>query len=44
VELEADVGLVEVAVEVIDPAGIECGGVPLDAVDNVALASKSPAR
>ena len=40
VELEADVGLVQVAVEVIDPSGVEGRGAPLDAVDDVALAQQ----
>ena len=39
-ELEADVGLVQVAVEVIDPSGVEGRGAPLDAVDLVALAQQ----
>jgi hypothetical protein len=37
VELEADVGLVEVAVEVVDPPGVERRGAPLYPVDDVAL-------
>jgi hypothetical protein len=36
-ELVADVGLVEVAVEMVNPSGIEGLGAPLDAVNDVAL-------
>jgi hypothetical protein len=40
VELETDVGFVEITVEVIDPSGVERGGAPFDTVDNVALAQQ----
>jgi hypothetical protein len=36
-ELEANIRLVQVAVEMVDPSGIEGRGAPLDAVDDVAL-------
>jgi hypothetical protein len=39
-ELEADIGLVQVAVEVVDPSGVEGRGAPLDAVDFIALAQQ----
>ena len=39
-ELEADIGFVQVAVEVIDPSGVEGRRAPLDAVDLVALAQQ----
>jgi hypothetical protein len=40
VELEADIGLVQVAVEVVDPSGVEGRGAPLGAMDFIALAQQ----
>jgi hypothetical protein len=37
-ELEADIRLVQIAVEMVDPSGVEGRLAPLDAVDELALA------
>jgi hypothetical protein len=39
-ELDADIGLMQVAVEVVDPSGVEGRGAPLDAMDFIALAQQ----